>query len=131
MGRFAGRPPWLKKTAEGGDTAVAENSSHFDESPEEIDEFVDLFAVLSAVSEEVELDNSPVEPNVQSGPPDLVTPEQRVAYGLARPPRFGLTLRSYQQESIESWVRHEGPGLIVLPTRAGKTVVALAIAARI
>jgi superfamily II DNA or RNA helicase len=33
--------------------------------------------------------------------------------------------RSYQQEAIARWVEHDGRGVVVLPTGAGKTVVAL------
>lgn len=36
-----------------------------------------------------------------------------------------LEPRSYQQDAIDRWVENEGRGLVVLPTGAGKTVVAL------
>jgi len=35
-------------------------------------------------------------------------------------------LRPYQQEAIEAWQSNNGRGLVVLPTGAGKTIVALA-----
>ena len=41
------------------------------------------------------------------------------------------TPRPYQEEAIAAWARHDGRGVVVLPTGAGKTVVALAIAARL
>ncbi|MGN6630539.1 MAG: DEAD/DEAH box helicase family protein, partial [Candidatus Nitrosocosmicus sp.] len=34
-------------------------------------------------------------------------------------------LRDYQKEAIESWIRHNKRGCIVLPTGAGKTIIAL------
>ena len=45
---------------------------------------------------------------------------------LDAPLRTTLTLRPYQEEAIASWTAHAGRGLIVLPTGAGKTVVAMA-----
>jgi len=39
--------------------------------------------------------------------------------------------RPYQTEAIESWLRHEGRGVVILPTGAGKTVVALMALARL
>lgn len=62
---------------------------------------------------------------------DLVTTAQRGEFGLTRSPVCDLVLRTYQEEAVSSWARHEGRGLVVLPTGAGKTVVALAIAARL
>lgn len=45
--------------------------------------------------------------------------------------RLALEPRSYQREAIERWLQHEGRGVIVLPTGAGKTVVALMAIARL
>ncbi len=45
-------------------------------------------------------------------------------------PPLGLTARSYQTEAVDAWEKHEGRGMVVLPTGAGKTVVALLAMAR-
>ena len=36
-----------------------------------------------------------------------------------------FTARAYQTESVEAWVKNGGRGIIVLPTGAGKTIVAI------
>lgn len=52
-------------------------------------------------------------------------------YALPFPlPALGLTARPYQTEAVEAWERNEGRGMVVLPTGAGKTVVALMAMAR-
>jgi len=96
------------------------------ESPEE--ETDDLFAVLAA--DEEAGDGEPAGVAADADEP-LVSPGVRAAYGLARAPRFDLTPRPYQEEAIAAWQRQGGRGVVVLPTGAGKTVVALAIAARL
>jgi superfamily II DNA or RNA helicase len=49
--------------------------------------------------------------------------EQTVAGGYRA--RLIFEPRPYQTEAIERWTEHEGRGVVVLPTGAGKTVVAL------
>ena len=39
-------------------------------------------------------------------------------------PRLGLTPRPYQRAALASWLHQRGRGVVVLPTGAGKTVVA-------
>lgn len=52
-------------------------------------------------------------------------------YSLPFPlPALGLTARPYQTEAVDAWEKHEGRGMVVLPTGAGKTVVALMAMAR-
>ncbi|HEY0739434.1 MAG TPA: DEAD/DEAH box helicase [Herpetosiphonaceae bacterium] len=46
-------------------------------------------------------------------------------------PKLQFEPRPYQAEAIESWLKHEGRGVVVLPTGAGKTVVALMALARL
>jgi len=46
-------------------------------------------------------------------------------------PKLQFEPRPYQAEAIESWLNHEGRGVVVLPTGAGKTVVALMALARL
>ena len=46
-------------------------------------------------------------------------------------PKLQFEPRSDQVEAIESWLKHDGRGVVVLPTGAGKTVVALMALARL
>jgi superfamily II DNA or RNA helicase len=46
-------------------------------------------------------------------------------------PKIGFEPRTYQSEAIESWLQHDGRGVIILPTGAGKTVTALMAIARL
>lgn len=46
-------------------------------------------------------------------------------------PVLGLTPRPYQEEAVAAWLEEGGRGVIVLPTGAGKTAVALTAAARL
>ncbi|MCC6175602.1 MAG: DEAD/DEAH box helicase [Chloroflexi bacterium] len=45
-------------------------------------------------------------------------------YALPVAPTLGVTPRPYQRDAIRSWLTNEGRGVVVLPTGAGKTVVA-------
>ncbi|MCC6314353.1 MAG: DEAD/DEAH box helicase [Thermomicrobiales bacterium] len=88
-----------------------------------------MFAALGA-------DGDPGEPedagDGDASPDDpLVSAAQRAAHGLARPVRFDLIPRDYQREALAAWARHDGRGVVVLPTGAGKTVVALMAVARL
>lgn len=46
-------------------------------------------------------------------------------YALSHTPTLALTPRVYQTEALAAWLQHDGRGVVVLPTGAGKTVVAL------
>ncbi|CAA9556117.1 MAG: DNA helicase (Rad25 homolog) [uncultured Thermomicrobiales bacterium] len=75
---------------------------------------------------------APAEPGLDgSTVVDLVTPGVRATHGLARPAALALTPRPYQEEAVAAWSRQGGRGVVVLPTGAGKTVVALTVAARL
>ncbi|MGC9071773.1 MAG: DEAD/DEAH box helicase [Acidilobus sp.] len=50
---------------------------------------------------------------------------------LPRPVAFRGELRPYQKEAVEAWEKNQGRGVIVLPTGAGKTVVAIAALSRL
>ena len=83
----------------------------------------DLFAALDEQSDE-EDDVSEAEAAL---PPD----EQRAPFALAATPHLRLTPRSYQREAVDAWLRAGGRGIVVLPTGAGKTVVAFDAIARL
>jgi len=67
------------------------------------------------------LETAPAE-DAESGPLSDTS-----AYALSAGMRPTLTIkpRVYQSEAIVSWLRQDGRGVVVLPTGAGKTVVAL------
>ncbi len=46
-------------------------------------------------------------------------------------PKLQFEPRTYQAEALDSWVRQDGRGVVILPTGAGKTVVALMALARL
>ena len=135
-GRLGRRPGFVAArrapAAEAGANAPAETVG---DAAEEV-EGDDLFAVLEVAGEDTEglPDGETDDPTAAIQPdasPALLTPGIRAAYGLARAPRFDLTPRPYQEEAVAAWLRHEGRGVVVLPTGAGKTVVALMAAARL
>ena len=57
----------------------------------------------------------------QDQPGGLLAPEQM----LDLPLRLSLHPRPYQREAVRHWLEAEGRGVVVLPTGAGKTVVAM------
>lgn len=60
-------------------------------------------------------------------PPDEATwsPTLEAAHALDAPPRLSLRPRPYQREALQRWLAADGRGVVVLPTGAGKTVVAM------
>ncbi len=51
--------------------------------------------------------------------------ELAAEYGLAHTPELAVKPRVYQTEALAAWLRGGGRGVVVLPTGAGKTVVAM------
>jgi superfamily II DNA or RNA helicase len=58
-------------------------------------------------------------------------PADRAQYALPFTPRLDLDPRPYQVAAVDAWLRHDGRGIVVLPTGAGKTVVAFSAVARL
>jgi superfamily II DNA or RNA helicase len=54
----------------------------------------------------------------------LLDEELLERYALSCQPSLSVQPRAYQREALERWLRHQGRGVVVLPTGAGKTVVA-------
>ncbi len=137
-----GRPGSFQRFGRRPGAGFARRSSNAPETTadEPIDEVEapegeDLFGALASL-EDAEVDaeadgerSSPAAADETVS--DLATPGVRAAYGLSRAPSFDLTPRPYQEEAIAAWLRHDGRGLVVLPTGAGKTVVALMAASRL
>jgi superfamily II DNA or RNA helicase len=99
----------------------------------------DLFAALVERGDDAEApDEEPrVEPPaspaaaVRASIEALVTPDVRERFRLSRTPVCNLIARPYQDEALAAWTSQRGRGVVVLPTGAGKTVVALVAAARL
>jgi superfamily II DNA or RNA helicase len=92
----------------------------------------DLFAVLDEQGEPDESDE-PDEHDDDSPESDTLLPPdaQRAPFALATSPQLRLTPRSYQREAVDAWLREGARGVVVLPTGAGKTVVAFDAIARL
>jgi superfamily II DNA or RNA helicase len=91
----------------------------------------DLFAALDEQSDQDEQDDLDkpaifdAQGEITAEAPAILPPdEQRAPYALATPPELRLTPRSYQREAVDAWLRAGARGVVVLPTGAGKTVVA-------
>lgn len=122
-----GRPPWMRR--DGPASSPAESlvdDAELTASDSEV-ELDDLFSALESAPANDEIEETPQAPPAS----DLPVAGDFERFRLSRAPAFDLPLRPYQDEAIAAWHRHEGRGVVVLPTGAGKTVVALAIAARL
>ncbi|HEU4784440.1 MAG TPA: DEAD/DEAH box helicase [Ktedonobacterales bacterium] len=106
-------------------------ASSGDDDPQD-DWAADLFAALDEQSEADEADEAD-EPGDDSSEIDTLLPPdaQRAPFALATSPQLRLTPRSYQREAVDAWLREGARGVVVLPTGAGKTVVAFDAIARL
>ena len=100
-----------------------ERSARLDGGDDTQDDWAaDLFAALDEQSDQDESDESD-DHSPESDtllPPDV----QRAPFALATSPQLRLAPRSYQREAVDAWLREGARGIVVLPTGAGKTVVA-------
>jgi superfamily II DNA or RNA helicase len=99
--------------------------------PEESDEAfpADLFEALDEAEDEGEPPTAPPLDG-QSAVDALPPSQERAPYALPLAPRLALMLRPYQQDATTAWLQAGGRGMVVLPTGAGKTVVAYEAIAR-
>ena len=72
----------------------------------------DLLDVLGSDTFDVEEDGAPLDPELLE------------RYALPFAPKLALQARPYQRDAIRNWLSNDGRGVVVLPTGAGKTVVA-------
>jgi superfamily II DNA or RNA helicase len=79
----------------------------------------DLFALLD--EEEPESETEIATPGGDSLIPSA---DLRAPYLLPFEAKLDLEPRPYQREAVDAWLRANGRGIVVLPTGAGKTVVA-------
>lgn len=93
-------------------------------------------AALDLLADEDEEENERDEADEGGGVP-RPSPEARVFEAAARRcepleprPQLALNPRPYQEEALDAWVESKGRGVVVLPTGAGKTVLALMAVAR-
>jgi len=119
-----------------GESAVA----RADAAPaaDDDDTTADLFAALSEDVDEppdaaLEVDEAarregPVEKEPAVPMPPL---SEREPFALPFTPRLDVRPRPYQHEAVDAWLRAGGRGIVVLPTGAGKTVVAFDAIARL
>jgi superfamily II DNA or RNA helicase len=100
----------------------------------------DLFVALDEQSAQGELDDqdeqlAPVGnmPGTDGtdGTDALPFAERLEPFALTTAPQLRPTPRSYQREAVDAWLRADGRGVVVLPTGAGKTIVAFDAIARL
>ena len=89
-------------------------------TPDADDLELDLFAAALAAEEE------DADPDGDDAPETEWLEEAQAQYALPFDlPPLALTPRPYQKDALCAWGRARGRGVVVLPTGAGKTVVAL------
>jgi len=90
----------------------------------------DLFAALDEAGDEAGDEDAGADA-AEDADALLPAEAERAPYALPFAPHLTLTPRSYQHTATEAWLRAGGRGIVVLPTGAGKTVVAFDAIARL
>jgi len=102
------------------------------ESEEDPGEAIDLLADDDSDPESDSLSTGSAEPGSEIvGLPDRCHAALARCERLLPEPRLTLTPRPYQEEALTAWLENGGRGVVVLPTGAGKTLVALMAAAHL
>jgi superfamily II DNA or RNA helicase len=114
-------PPRAELTARTTDDENDEN----EENDENVALTDDLFAALDETGDEDTDADGPADANAL-----LPDGAERAPYGLPYTPHLTLTPRPYQRAAVDAWLRASGRGVVVLPTGAGKTIVAFDAIAR-
>ncbi len=130
-----GRPPWRRSAAKSNDPTVIADDVAVDGN--DVPGELDLFDALAGVVEDG--DQGSVEAISKLQPAstheqstfDVAHASTQARFGLERLPSLGVTPRPYQDEALAAWLRHDGRGVVALPTGAGKTVVAMMAVARL
>lgn len=89
----------------------------------------DVFAVLDAEDDGDEAEVG--QPTVARDESLLPDAERRAPFALPFAPHLDLQPRPYQDAAVAAWLQAGGRGLVVLPTGAGKTIVAFDAIARL
>lgn len=99
-------------------------SPHGEDDDSENETQEDIFAALELADVDGDED-AQHEATHSAAPASLLPPDDaRAPYMLPFAAHLTLTPRSYQREAVDAWLRARGRGIVVLPTGAGKTVVA-------
>src|SRR5258706_7311983 len=88
----------------------------------------DLFAALDESADDEDAPDPTDAPVVEALLPGAAL---REPYALPFPLRLAVEPRSYQRAAVDAWLCADGRGLVVLPTGAGKTIVAFDAIARL
>ena len=93
----------------------------------------DLFAALDESADDEGEPGAPDAPAPDAPAAEAALPEAalREPYALPLALRLAVEPRSYQRAAVDAWLRADGRGLVVLPTGAGKTIVAFDAIARL
>src|SRR5579859_4575235 len=112
--------------------------AHDNDGNDSDDTTADLFAALtedadeSPDRDEASQEDDPREEASGSEPANMLPPlSARAPFALPFTPQLDVQPRPYQCEAVDAWLRAGGRGIVVLPTGAGKTVVAFDAIARL